>query len=160
MDKWSSINIEILCRHLDGQVSSVAQISNFLYPLISEVVNLTIDYREHTLSSERHNQVDCARWRELLYSFRNVKTLRVHNSLVGEVSRALQMDVGPPLEVLPKLTALICPVGRVDDKTFAPFIRQRKVAGSPVSLIGKTLPVGRTHYVFNSSTGRTDIGPD
>jgi mRNA-degrading endonuclease YafQ of YafQ-DinJ toxin-antitoxin module len=157
--QWSNINIAVMCRHLDWQVSSVAQISNVLQPLFSDVVDLTLDYREHTLSSEWHNEVDCARWRELLYSFRNVKMLRVHNGLVGEVSRALRMDVGPPLEVLPELTEIICPVGRVDDKTFAPFIHEREVAGRPVSLIEKTFPVGRTHYIFYSSNGNIDIGP-
>jgi len=158
--QWSNINVAVMCRHLDWQVSSMAQISNVLYPLFSEVVDLTLDYRDHTLSSEWHNQADCTLWRVLLGSFRHVKTLRVHNGLVGEVSRALQMDVEPPLEVLPELKELVCPAGRVDDKTFALLIREREVAGRPVSLIGKTFPVGRTHYIFYSSTGNIDIGPD
>jgi mRNA-degrading endonuclease YafQ of YafQ-DinJ toxin-antitoxin module len=159
-DQWSDIHVGVMCRHLDWQVSSIAQISDVLCPLFSEVVDLTLDYRDHTLSSEWHGQADCARWRELLCSFRNVEMLRVHDGLVGEVSRALQMDVGPPLEILPELTELICSAGRVDDKTFAPFIHEREVAGRPVSLIGETFPVGRTQYTFYLSTGRIDIGPD
>jgi hypothetical protein len=158
--QWSNITVAVMCRHLDWQVSSVAQISNVLCPILSEVVDLTLDYRDHTLSSEWHNQADCALWRVLLDPFRHVKTLRVHNGLVGQVSRALQMDVEPPLEVLPELKELVCPVGRVDDKTFALLIRERDVAGRPFSLIGKTFPVGRTRYIFYSSSGNVDIGPD
>jgi uncharacterized protein YfaT (DUF1175 family) len=159
-DQWSDVHIGVMCRHLDWQVSSMAQISNVLCPLFSEVVDLTLDYRDHTSSSEWHSQADCAGWHVLLGSFRNLKTLRVHDGLVGEVSRALQMDVGPPLEVLPELTELICSAGRVDDKTFAPFIHEREVAGRSVRLIGEALPVGRTQYTFYLSTGRIDIGPD
>jgi hypothetical protein len=66
----------------------------------------------------------------------------------------------PPTKVLPKLKELVCPVGRVDDQTFALFILQREVAGRPVSLIEEAFPAGRTHYIFKSSTGIIDIGPD
>jgi hypothetical protein len=154
----SEFNIGVSCRHLDGQVSSMAQISNVLYPLFSKVVDLTLDYRKHTLSSEQHNQADYAQWRVLLGSFRNVETLRVHNGLAGEISHALQTE--EPLEVLPKLKELVCPVGRVDDKIFALYIHQREVAGQPVSLVGEAFPTGHTHYIFYSSTGDIDIRPD
>jgi len=151
---------EVTCGHLDWQVSSVAQIFNVLSPLFSKVVDLTLDYREHTLSSEWHSQADRTWWRELLGSFRNVKTLRVHNDLVGEVSRSLQSDGEPPLEILPELKELICPAQSVNDKTFAPVIQEREVAGQPVDLIGETFPVGRSHYTFMSAAGLTYIGPD
>jgi hypothetical protein len=45
-------NLTVSCRHLDWQVSSMAQVFNGLHPLFSEVVELSLDYREHTLSSE------------------------------------------------------------------------------------------------------------
>jgi hypothetical protein len=106
--------IDVYCEHLDWQVSSLTQIFNVLSPLFSDVVDLTLDYRDHTLSSELHNQVDRAQWRELLGSFRNMKTLRVHNGLVSDLSRSLQLDGNPPLELLPELTELICAVGSVD----------------------------------------------
>jgi hypothetical protein len=152
-------NITVSCRHLDWQVSFMAQIFNVFRPLFSEVVELILDYREHTLSSEWHSQTDSTQWRELLGSFGNVKTLRVHNGLIGEVSRSLIMN-GEPLELLPELIELVCPMGSVDNKTFAPFIQEREVAGQPVTLIGETFPVGRTHYVFCSSIGDTYIDPD
>jgi hypothetical protein len=158
----NNFSIVLPCRYLDWQVSSVTQISKVLDQLFSEVVDLTLDYREHTSSSEWHNQADRTHWRELLGTFRNVKILRVHDGLVGELSRSLQSDgkPSPSLEVLPELKELVCPAGCVDDKTFAPFIHEREVAGQPVSLIGKASPVGHTHYKLYSSIGETYIGPD
>jgi len=52
--------------HLDWQVSAMAEISNVLSSLFCAVVDLTLDYRAHTLSPEWHNQADPTQWRELL----------------------------------------------------------------------------------------------
>jgi hypothetical protein len=145
--------VEVICGHLDWQVSSMAQIFNILSPLSSTVVNLSLVYGEHNLSSEDHNQVDHAQWHELLGSFRNVKTLRVHEGLVGEVSRSLQLDGEPPLELLPELNELICPQGRRDNGTFTTFIHEREVAGQPINLIEEAFPVGRFKYQFYTSSG-------
>jgi len=150
----------IACGHLDWQVSSMAQLFNVLCPLFSEVVDLALDYREHNLSSEWHNQTDRTLWRELLGSFRGVKTLRVHKGLVAELSHSLRSDGDPSLEILPELKELVCPVGSVDDNTFAAFIHDREVAGQPVSLIEEAFPVGQASYKFASSTGTTYIQPD
>ena len=155
-----SFEVDVYCEHLDWQVSSVAQIFNVLNPLFSDVVDITLDYREHTLSSEWHNQVDRTQWRDLLRAFRNAKTLRVHNGLVSDLSRCLQLDGEPPLELLPELTELVCPVGSVNDKIFSAFIDEREVAGQPVKLIGETFPVGHSEYTFFSSNGTSHIDPD
>jgi hypothetical protein len=153
-------NANIICRHSDWQVSSIAQIFNDLRPLSSSVTDLTLDYREHTLSSELHNEVDSTLWREFLGSFRNVETLRVHKGLVGDVSRSLRMEGEQPLELLPELKELVCPTGSVEDQTFAPFIHDREVAERPVKLTGETFPVGQTNYKFRTSTGVIDIAQD
>jgi len=88
--QWSSFHTSITCRHLDWQASSIIQILNALRPLLSSEPDLILDYREHALSSELHNDVDPTLWREFLGSFRNVETLRVHKGLVGDVSRSLR----------------------------------------------------------------------
>jgi len=134
--------VEVICGHLDWQVSSMAQVFNILSPLSSTVVDLSLVYEDQTLSSEGHNQVDRTQWRELLGSFRNVKTLRVHNGLVGEVSRSLRLDGEPPLELLPELNELMCPQGSHNDKTFAAFIHEREVAGQPINVIEEAFPAG------------------
>ena len=160
--KSNNFSLEVPCRYLDWQVSSMTQIAKVLNQLFSEVVDLTLDYREHTLSSEWHNQADRTQWRELLGTFTNVKILRVHNGLVGELSRSLQCDEepSPSLDVLPELKELVCPTGCVDDKTFSSFIHERDVTGQPVSLIGKASPILQTHYTLYSSSGVTYIEPD
>jgi hypothetical protein len=150
----------VVCGHLDWQISSVAQIFNILRPLFSDVVDLTLDYREHSLSSEWHNQADRTLWRKLLASFTGVKTLRVHVGLVAELSRSLRSDGEPPLEILPELKELVCPVGTVGDNTFAAFIHDREGAGQTVSVIEEAFPVGQHTYMFASSTGSTCVEPD
>ena len=152
--------VQIECKHFDWQASSVIQIFRTLHPLFVSVIDLTLDYRQHTLSSEWHNQVNRNLWRELLGSFRNVETLRVHKGLVGEVSGCLQLDGEPPSELLPELKELICPIGSADDRTFTAFIHVREVAGQPVKLIGETFPVISRTYVLETSTGMTYIEPD
>jgi hypothetical protein len=150
----------ITCRHLDWQVSSITQILNDLRPSFSSVVDLILDHREHTLSSEMHNEVDPTLWHEFLGSFGNVETLSVHKGLVGEVSRSLRLDGEQPLELLPELKELVCPTGSVEDKSFASFIHDREVAGHPVNLIGKTFPVGQVRYQCPTLTGVIYIAPD
>jgi hypothetical protein len=159
---WSTyFGANVAGRHLDWQVSSIAQILNNLHPLFSSVIDLTLDYREHTLSSELHNKVDRTLWRDILGLFRSAEILRVHKDLVGEVSHSLQLDGEQPLELLPELKELVCPTRSVDDKTFAPFIHDREVAGKPVKVIGEAFPVGRdNYYSFVTSTGVTYITPD
>jgi hypothetical protein len=158
---WTAFQANIICRHLDGQVSSMTQILNDLRPLLSSVGELVLDYRKHVLSSEMHDKVDPTLWRGFLASFRNVEILRVHKGLVGEVSHSLRLDGGQSLELLPELKELVGPTGSVEDKSFAPFIRDREVAGQPVRLIGEAFPVGRdNHYTFYVSTGLIYIPPD
>jgi hypothetical protein len=133
--------VEVMCGQLDQQVSSVARIFNILSPLFSAVVELTLEYRG-TSSSHQHNQADRTQWRELLGSFRNVKTIHVSGGLVSQLSHSLRSDGEPPLELLPELKELVCPVGSVQDKAFVPFIHEREVAGQPVNLIEETFPAG------------------
>jgi len=145
--------ISVGCDHLDWQVSSMAQIFNFLGLLFSAVVDLTLDYRGNALSSEWHSQVDRSQWRELLGSFRNVETLCVHDGLVGELSRCLALDGEPPSEILPELKTLVCPMGSRDDGTFARFVHDREVAGQPIELIEDDFPAGDIKYRWYTLAG-------
>jgi len=149
-----TLHFRVGCDHLDWQVSSMAQIFSVLSPSSSAVVDLTLDYRSHTLSSEWHNQAHPTQWRQLLGSFRNVETLRVHGGLVGELSRCLALDHGePPSEILPQLKTLVCPIGSRDAQTFARFLNDREVAGLPIDLIETVFPVGEVGYEFDTPAG-------
>ena len=145
--------IRVDCDHLDWQVSSMTQILNVLGPFFSAVEYLSLDYRSHPLSSDWHNQADYSQWRELLGSFRNVQTLRVHDGLVGEVSRCLAPDGEPASEILPELKTLVCPIGSRDEKTFARFVHGREVAGLPIDLVEDVSPAGDFMYTFETSAG-------
>ena len=153
-----TFHIHVGCDHLDWQVSSMAQIFNVINPLFSTVVDLTLDYGSHTLSSEWHNQADHTQWHKLLGSFRNVETLHVHDGLVGDLSRCLALDGKPPSEILPKLKTLVCPMGSRDDKTFATFVHDREVAGLPIDLIEDVFPAGKAEYEFESPAGVGYVG--
>jgi hypothetical protein len=118
----------------------MTQILHVLSPLFSTVVDLSLDYRSHTLSSDWHNQADPSQWRELLRLFRNVRTLRVHDVVVGELSSCLALDGEPASEILPELKTLVCPIGSRDDKRFARFVHDCEVAGPPIDLIGSAFP--------------------
>ena len=128
--------INVLCWHLDWQVSSMAQIINSLSQVFSAVEHLTLVHYEHDQSSEEHNEVDRTEWRRLLRPFNNVKTLRIEDGLVDDLSRCLQLEDGDlPLEVLPELQELTYPgSGNIGDG-FASFVDARRNAGRPITLV-------------------------
>ena len=126
--------IAVGCRHLDWQVSSMAQIYNALSQVFSAVEYLTLRYEVHGQSSEEHDDVDRIEWRKLLRPFSNVKTLGVEEGLVEQLSRCLRLEDGElPLELLPQLQELGY-FGSGDAGAFTPFIDARQNAGRPVTL--------------------------
>ena len=128
--------VAVDCWHFDWQVSSMAQISNALIPVLSAVEHLTFDHEVHGRSSEERGDVDRVEWRKLLKSFSNVETLFAEDGLVEELSRCLRLEDGePPLELLPELQELTYVGSRETGDAFASFIDARQNAGRPVSLI-------------------------
>ena len=124
-----------MCRHLDWQVSSAAQILNTLQPVLSVVEKLTLLHVQPDLSSEWHNEVDRTQWRQLLRPFTNLKMLRVPYKLIGKVAPSLQAEDGePPLELLPNLKEVVYSGGDDARDAFTPFMDERQVAGHPVNL--------------------------
>ena len=131
-----AFSVRVDCRHLDWQVSTVAQISNALKQVFSAVEHLTLGHEVHSLSSEEHDDVDQLLWRNILRSFSNVKTLHVEDGLVDDLFRCLRLeDVEPPLELLPELQELTYPGGRNTAVAFTSFIDARQNAGRPVTLV-------------------------
>jgi hypothetical protein len=128
--------VTVDCWHLDWQVSSAAQISNALSQVLSAVELLTLRHEVHGQSSEEHNDVDRIEWRNLLRSFSNVKTLRVKDGLVEELSHCLRLEDGVlPFELLPELQELTYSGSGDPGDAFTSFIDSRRNAGRPVTLV-------------------------
>ena len=135
-DEVYALSICVLCWHLDWQVSSAAQILDSLSPLFSAVEHLTLKHEVHIQSSEEHNEADRSKWRQLFDSFRNVKTLRIDEGLVEELSRCLELDDGElPFEVLPELQELTYFGSGNTGDAFTSFIDSRQDAGRPITLV-------------------------
>ena len=66
--------------------------------------DLAVGHSVHSQSSEEHNETDPTEWHNILKSFRNLKTLRVAEGLVEELSRCLELDDG---QQLPELFCVI-----------------------------------------------------
>ena len=131
-----ALSITVFCLHLDWQVSSAAQIFNSLSPAFSAVEHLTFEHEIHGQSSQEHNEADPPEWRELRSSFRNVKTLRIAEGLVEELSFCLQLDHGEnSSELLPELQVLTYPESGDTGDTFTSFVDIRQSAGRPITLI-------------------------
>ena len=130
------LSMFVFCWHLDWQVSSMAQITNSLSQVFSAVEHLTLVHYEHDQSSEEHNEVDRTEWRRLLRPFGNVKTLRIQNGLVDDLSRCLQLEDGElPSEVLPELQELGYPGSGNTGDEFVSFVDARQNADRPITLV-------------------------
>jgi len=131
----------------DWPLSSTAQMLGALGPVFSGVIHLSVGICDKKprlwLGSPRYNEADRAQWREILTgrSFNNVKTLRVEDGLIREISRALKVrDEESAMDLLPELNELICGTNVDADDLFDPFaafIEARQFAGHPVTLINR-----------------------
>ncbi|KAI0275737.1 hypothetical protein BGY98DRAFT_1188235 [Russula aff. rugulosa BPL654] len=145
-DKYAFV-VRVDCWHLDWQVSSVAQICNALSQAFTAVEHLALEHEVHGRSSEEHNDVDRIEWRNLLRPFSNVKTLRVEDGLVEQLSHCLRLEDGElPLELLPELQELTYSGSGDSGDGFPSFIDARQNAGRPV------IPVRRSSSTNHSGS--------
>ena len=134
-----SINAECWYRKNNNEQPmsrSVAQFFNSSSLMFSAVEHLTLNHKSPGRSPGLHIEADRTDWRKLLGTFRNVKTLRVDNGLVEELSRCLQLDNGElPLELLPELHELTYSGSDDTGDAFTSFIDARLNAGRPITLV-------------------------
>jgi hypothetical protein len=132
------LSIKTEYQHLDWQVSFAARISNLLSQMPSGVEHLALEYKVYGSSPEEDNEVDSTEWRKLLRSFRSVKTLRIDNGLVGELSRCLVDDGELPFELLPELQELTYSGDGDTGDPFTSFIDARHNAGRPITMVRRS----------------------
>ena len=132
--------IVVKCCHLDWQASSMAQISNSLIQIFSAVEHLHLRHDVHSESSEEHNDVDHTEWRKLLRPFSKVKTLRIQEELVKDLSCCLELeDAELHLPLLPELLQLEYFESGDTGDALTSFVDARRNAGHPITLVPITL---------------------
>ena len=132
-DNSCSPRIEPLClyvtsKQLDWQVGCAGQICNALVPALSSVQRLTLEIYKALPTEWEDGEIDGISWHELLRAFVGVKKLYIRRGLLGELSRALQLDeVGSDPGFLPHLEEIFA-----GDNLFTSFIDDRRLVGCPV----------------------------
>jgi hypothetical protein len=141
-NRWCSFSMGVNVLHLNGHVSSLAQIVDAPGQVFSAMEHVILDHKEDSRSSEEDLEVEVDRteWHKLLRPFSNVKYLRVNHGLVEEFSRYLRLDDGELApELLPELRELTYSGSSNDGDAFTSFIDARRNAGHPVSLVRRSL---------------------
>ncbi|KAH9971501.1 hypothetical protein BGW80DRAFT_1460462 [Lactifluus volemus] len=125
-----SLSFKILCRAVDWQVSSVAQICNQLSFILSSIDQLNID----NIGSIQQVDMDDTQWLELLQPFTAVQTLQILSddieSLVVPALRGLSGELAT--QVLPALEELQLSAYRASQRYNWPFIIARQRSDHPV----------------------------
>lgn len=135
-DNTSFFRLHAKGNRLDWQIASASQICSAIVPVFSVTEELTFGYRAHEISSDTRSNDSRVKWHKILRQFSSVKTLKVADGLVEELSLHLQSDGEEPLlGLLPRLQQIEVLVwGDVED-AFAAFIDSRRIAGYPVNLV-------------------------
>ena len=130
-------SLQVICKQLDWQIDSAAQICRSLMPVLSRVERLELDFDGMMIPAEfRDGAVDGVTWRELLEPFIGARGLHICRTLTRELSSALQLDnVGLDPGLLPSLLVLAPKIQEEQAiKAFASFVNICQVAGRPVHL--------------------------
>ena len=131
------LRLQITCRQFDWQLSALSQISSQLSPFLSGVGQL--DVRSFPTLASGHDDLDSARWSEVLRPFGGVERLRVFDELLLDIARALQqasMEPGP--ELFPTLCELFV-MGNSQEfsavlEAISPFLSVRQLSGRPIAV--------------------------
>jgi len=131
-----TFSLVIDCTPLSQQVASTARIFSALKTVFSTVDHLTLEFLRYPIWYHADNYVDRVRWRELLRSFGNMKTLYVDDDFLGQISNSLCVRFGEsPMDPLPQLKELEYAAKGAKKHAFNPFIDARKGTHYPVSLV-------------------------
>jgi hypothetical protein len=132
------VSVEILCRGLDWQHSSVEQVCAECLPPLSTLEDLYI--YEHTWRSQWKDDIENRLWLELLHPFTAAKNFYLSEQLALRIGPALQELVeGRTTEVLPDLQNIFLeglkPSGLVQEG-IGKFVAARQVASCPIAVSG------------------------
>jgi hypothetical protein len=155
-------NLQIPCKQLDWQVSSMVQVCNQFSPFLFRVKDLGISSPPSLLPSGRYN-IDGTQWPELIRAFAGAEAFHVAGEWVADILCAL-LPVGEvhstDSTVLPALRKL-----QVEAKTWAKnepswgtllsFITSRSISGRPVEVNVPIYQCHVCHASFRQQQGTT-----
>jgi hypothetical protein len=132
---YGELHVEISCRELDWQVSSLEQVCASCLPPLSMLQDLYI-----YTHSQQHwkDNVENGLWLELLNPFTSVENLYLSEELASRIGPALQeLVVGGTTEVLPTLQNMFLEglesSGAVQE-SIGQFVSARQVVGHPIAV--------------------------
>ena len=131
------LRLEVLCRGLDWQVSSVGQVCASCLPPLSMSEDLYI-YERKNWGLDWKENIEYGLWVDLLHPFTAVKNLYLCREFSRRIGPALQELVeGITTEVLPTLENIflegLVPSGSVEGG-IGQFVAARQVAGHPITI--------------------------
>jgi len=134
------VSLEISCKALEWQLSSLAQVCSSFSPLISTLEELYIEEHHILSSSYWQDDIENAQWLELLDPFTALKNLYLTDKIALYVCNApLELSGEEVTEVFPALQNLfISSESLLEDspswKAIKTFVAARRRSGHPVSV--------------------------
>ena len=136
---WNrDFNVEILCRGMDWQVSSLEQVCTSLLPSLSMSEDLYI-YKRPGYGLDWKGKIENGLWVEVLHPFTTVKNLYLSEEFALRIVPALgELVEGRTTEVLPALQNIFLEGLESSDASgsieegIGQFIAAREVAGHPI----------------------------
>jgi hypothetical protein len=130
--------LKILCRKLDRQLSSLAQVLTLFFLSIDMVELLAIS-GSRDLPSQGQDDIESMRWRENFQQLTAVKNLFVSKEFTQTIALALQELVGESVTgVLPALESLFLEglqSSELVQEAIGKFVSARELSGHPVAVI-------------------------
>ena len=139
------LDINILCREQDRQLSSIKQVCNFCLPPLPTIEDLYIEHRYSELIW-KNETIDDTLWLELLLSFTAVKDLYISKEFAPGIAAALQALVGARIiDALATLQNIF--VERLEPSESGPFqenigqfVAARQLSNRPITISRWDMP--------------------
>ena len=134
----SHCEVEISCRELDWQVSSLEQLCASHLPSLSTLEDLYIYRRRYEMQPDWRDNIENTLWLDLLHRFATVKNLYLCKEFAPRIVAALQELVGGrTTEVLPTLQNIFLeevePGGRVQED-IGNIVAARRLSGHTITV--------------------------
>jgi hypothetical protein len=134
---YGELNVGILCKELDWQLSSLVEVCSLLFPPLSTSKHLYIYERQPSLPDSQ-DDFENTQWLDILRPFIAVKNLYVSEQFAPRIALVLQKLVGGGVsEVLPKLQNIFLeelrPSGPVHE-AIEQFVDARQLSGHSITV--------------------------